>query len=653
MKQGDWKWKRLTADSGGSGRQLLNLFEESSLMDEELLAREVIQNSKDSAATLRRMISEGKIKVRDSQIPRFKMEFEKVELNKKSIEGIWEILELTKLRNFLENSLTNKQSNSKVPQPKLLDKNKMTILKISDFGCTGLGGDLNNPKISNYFRALISIGITGGKQAKSGGTRGYGKAAFVAGSGVFTVFAYAKFPVENSYSTTRHFGGVVYTFDHTDEEDLTGIGTFGDPTAALGEVIAPLKDSDADEYAKALNLPSRDGDDASTYGTTIVIMCPTVNLEEVIDATEKYWWPAILDGELEVDFKSNDFHGIKVPQPKSRLDLSPYFSAYDLAKKDREPIPPYEYAPIWPIEDRTALNKEADIRVGPKEYSLGSVGYKIDIKSGFVDPETIDDESTSTNSWVALIRSTGMVINYEEMKFRKDPVVHGVMIASNEAEGILQSVEPPSHNRWFPHKKSPVSEIGKMLSWIEERLKKDIRDLKKKVQIPDDLKRKRIEILSKAFGELFKSKGSGSVLPPPAPKQSVHITWLKKAQLELGAGGGNLRRFRSKIKVKVDVPKGLSPEDQQKLNDPSEYEIGLSAQVVEDESVMNDVLTTTWIGANLGFTIEKNGSLKGLLIPGKSYEFESVTQDVELVRVMVTASVKEIDSAESEVDEDE
>ena len=652
MKQGDWKWKRLKADSGGSGRQLLNLFEESSLMDEELLSREVIQNSKDSAATLRRMISDGKIKLKNTQAPRFKMEFEKVDLNKKSIEGIWDLLGLAKLRKFLENSLSNKQTNSKVPNPSLLDKNKMTLLKISDFGCTGLGGDLNNPKISNYFRALISIGITGGKQANSGGTRGYGKAAFVAGSGVFTVFAYAKFPAENGYTATRHFGGVVYTFDHTDAEDLTGIGTFGDPDSAIGEVIAPLKDLDADAYARALGLPSRDGDDSSTFGTTIVIMCPTVNLSEVMEATEKYWWPAILDGELEVDFKSSDFDGIKVPQPKSRIDLTPYFSAYDLAKRDREAIPPYEYSPSWPAEDRSELNKEAD-NSGPKEYSLGSAGYKIDARTGFVDPETIDDESTSTNSWVALIRSTGMVINYEEIKFRKDPVVHGVLIASAEAEGILQAVEPPSHNRWFPHKKSPDSEIGKMLTWIEERLKKDIRDLKKKVQIPDDLKRKRIEILSKAFGQLFKSKGTGPVFPPPAPKQSIHISWLKKAQLELGASGGNSRRFRSKVKIKVDVPKGLSVDVEQLLKDPVEYEIGLNAQVVEDESIMNDVLSTTWIGSHTGFTVQPNGNLKGFLIPGKTYEFESVTQDVGLVRVMVTASVKKLDLNEVSEDGDE
>ena len=82
MKQGDWKWKRLKADAGGSGRQLLNLFEESSLMDEELLAREIIQNSKDSAATLRKMFSDGKIGQSISEPPKFRMDFVQTELNK-------------------------------------------------------------------------------------------------------------------------------------------------------------------------------------------------------------------------------------------------------------------------------------------------------------------------------------------------------------------------------------------------------------------------------------------------------------------------------------------------------------------------------------------------------------------------------------------
>ena len=192
-----------------------------------------------------------------------------------------------------------------------------------------------------------------------------------------------------------------------------------------------------------------------------------------------------------------------------------------------------------------------------------------------------------------------------------------------------------------------------MLTWIEDRLKKDIRDLKKKVQIPDDLKRKRIEILSKAFGELFKVKGKGSILPPPPPKQTVHISWVKKAQLELGAGGGNARRFRSKIKVKVDVPKGLSADVELALKNPSEYEIGLSASVIQDESIVNDSLSTTWVGSHQGFALGKNGNLVGILTPGKTYEFESVTQDVGLVRVMVTATVKQTDSStEEESDND-
>ena len=84
----DWKWKQLTADSSGSGRQLLNLFEESQLTDEELLAREVIQNSKDSAATLRHKISIGDLKIGDAKPPKFRMEFALRDLSKSDANKI-------------------------------------------------------------------------------------------------------------------------------------------------------------------------------------------------------------------------------------------------------------------------------------------------------------------------------------------------------------------------------------------------------------------------------------------------------------------------------------------------------------------------------------------------------------------------------------
>jgi len=635
----DWKWKQLTADSSGSGRQLLNLFEESQLTDEELLAREVIQNSKDSAATLRHKISIGDLKIGDAKPPKFRMEFALRDLSKSDANKIWDTLKLEKLKKFLQNSLQNKQNNSKIPKPDLLNKNGMSILTISDFGCTGLGGDLRKPKISNYFRGLISIGITGEKQALSGGTRGFGKSAFVAGSGVFTVFAYAKFPEENGYKVTRHFGGVVYTFDHSDGEDLTGVGTFGDTKDKEGQVILPLKDKDADELAALFGLPDRSGDEWDNFGTTIVIMCPTVDLQGVLEATERYWWPAIIDGELEVDFLDSKSKTAIYPKPKSRPDLSPYFAAYDLAKGDRDAILPYEYSPKWPVEDRSSLNKEVE-KKGPKEYALGSVGYKIDPKTGFVEAEAITEESGSTSSWVALIRSTGMIINYEELKFRKDPVVHGVMLATNEAESILQAVEPPSHSRWFPQKQNLDTEVGRMLASIEERLRKDIRELKKKVQPPEDLKRKRIEILSKAFGELFKASSKGRPVKPANPKQEVQIQWLKKASLELGEAGGEFRRYRSKIKVKINIPSGISKSLEAELSVAKIYDISLSANVVLDESVAGESVLTNWVGNYPGFTKKPGGSLRGILVPGKWYEFESLTTDLGLVRVMLSATVK-------------
>ena len=645
-----WKWKKLTADSGGSGRQLLNLFEDSPLEDDELLAREVIQNSKDAAGSLKEKIASKAIKLKSQKPPEFFMEFELKTLKGQKLAKVWDFFGFLELKSFLEDSLKNKQQNSKIPQPDYINKSSMEFLVISDFACTGLGGSLEDPVNSNYFRALISIGITGGKLKNSGGTRGYGKAAFVAGSGVFTVLAYSKFPAEGGYKPTRHFGGVVYTFDHMGEIDYTGIGTFGDLKKEFGQVISPLIDDQADAAAALFGLPDRSKDEWNSYGTSLIILSPTVDTKQVLASVERFWWPAILDGELEVNFLFPGDDTIIVPRPKMRSDLSPYFAPYELAKKIREAQPPYEYAPEWPLEDRTDLNKEAGHKA-PSIYSLGTVGYKIDPKTGFVDSDDMTEDTKSTSSYVALIRSTGMIINYEELEFRKDPIVHGVLLASKEAEGILQAQEPPSHSRWFPVKRTNQTHVYQMLYWIEDRLKHDIRTLKRKVKPPEDMKRKRIAILEKAFGELFKSRRPGPPPPPPQNKQVINFQWVKKAQLELGADGGDSRRFRSRVKIKITSP--VNQEVVTGKPESSPKVISLAAQVLEDEAIVSSLLLSRWTQVPIGFSEQPNGTVIGDFPFDKWLEFETVTQDVGLVRVIVSANVSDFKEKSGEGREEE
>jgi hypothetical protein len=637
MPRPSWYWKSFSVGTFQSGRTLINLFEESPLTYEELLAREAIQNSKDAHGTLRAAKTNGRIKL--NKIPEFRMEFRLEEFKGNRLKEVWDFLDLSDLKKFLTNSLSNKQNNASLPTPEVLDlKKSLQILTISDFGAIGLGGNLLEAVDSNYFRALLSIGLTGDKPKNAGGTRGYGKAAVIASSSIFTVLAYSRFPETKDYKTTRHFGGVVYTFDHKDgARNYSGIGTFGDPSRSHEQVFFPLVDQDADFAAQTLGIPIRK-DTPSDYGTTLVVVSPSIDLKEVLRTVEHFWWPAINDGNLDIDFYFPGSKSPVVPRPKSHANLLPYFEAYEIAKGNRDPVPPYEAGSNWEVKDRSKLNREVE-KSGTKKYSYGRSAYRIDKNSGFVESDGAMDESKSPNSFVALIRSLGMVINYEELTFRKDPIVHGVFIASDEAEEIFVKQEPPSHSRWFhaprqlEHLAKKKPETAAMLREIQEKLRDDIKQLKKRVQPPEELKRKRIEILAKSFGVLFKNPKKGSGETVKRNGQSIQINWLKKAELELGAKGGDSRRYRSKIRVR-----NLSPN----VKIDQEFAVSFSARIVEDEDQMGDRVNFQMLNFPENFVLDADGSAIGSLAPEKWYEFEGVTSDLGLTRVLISANVRDV-----------
>ena len=156
MPRPSWNWKSFSVGTTQSGRTLINLFEESPLAFEELLAREAIQNSKDAHGTLQAAKVSGRIKI--PKMPDFKMEFRLEEIKGERLKQVWEFLDLSDLKKFLANSLSNKQNNSSVPTPEVLDlKSSLEILTISDYGAIGLGGDLKEAVDSNYFRVQPSL----------------------------------------------------------------------------------------------------------------------------------------------------------------------------------------------------------------------------------------------------------------------------------------------------------------------------------------------------------------------------------------------------------------------------------------------------------------------------------------------------------------
>ena len=60
----------------------------------------------------------------------------------------------------------------------------------------------------------------------------------------------------------------------------------------------PLTDGDAQEAAKKFSIPTRNPDIPEEIGSTICVIEPDVKPEDVKEAVERWWWPAITWGEL-------------------------------------------------------------------------------------------------------------------------------------------------------------------------------------------------------------------------------------------------------------------------------------------------------------------------------------------------------------------
>jgi hypothetical protein len=640
-----WHMAAMTKSTTTSGRGLINLFEEASLDDVELLAREAVQNAKDAGSYLREQVLQGTIPNPGSMLPEFRMRFAHRKFSAEQVSTLWDPLGLSVLRDFLTQSLTNKQNNSRIPTPGMLDKDGFSILTIDDFGCIGLGGDINYPGNSNWYRALLSIGFTGDKPRNSGGTRGNGKAAIVASSQVFTIFAYSRFPRVDGYEATRHFGGVTYTFNHTgiDGIDLSGRGTFGIMSSLEEGILEPLTDEEADSYARALGLVDRSSDEWSSFGTSLVVVCPSVELGDLLEQVEMNWWPAIIDGQLPITFEELDSGLVKSPDLAGRPLLTPFIRSFEIANNRDAAVPPYEFSPVWEKKDRSALNEALGVSGLSNSYSLGKVGYFIDAEKAFLDDgDQEEEDNSSTTSEVALIRSNGMVINYEKFTSRSVPKVHGVFIASSECEAMVQQVEPPAHSRWFGVTKGMKNEVVKTLKGMENHLKGDIYTMKRKVRPPENQQRKRLEVLARAFGELFKNPDDGPPTPPKPTPQAVHIHWLKAAEIEAGSQDSDLIQYRSRIRVRMDsLPGQDNAEILAEESNSAQVRINIQARPLEDESAHGEPLLSTWIGPTHGLREIQHGYLEGWITKDEWFEFESLTEEVK-VKVEVKASVTDI-----------
>ena len=487
-----WKFQKETFGSlDASGFRKLMVVQE--LAAEELLAREVIQNSTDAAMKLRRETG-------NENIP-FRMEFSFKQLSGSNKKNFISATNLDDLfgRGIKVGSETL-GIHSEVNLSELINKGSLEVLEMSDFGARGLKVSPKSMKKSAYYNCLLTIAASKDKEDNSGGSYGFGKSAFINGSRVSVVFAYSCFaPSGKDDSATRRFGGVVYWNDHEFDgstEGFTGLGAFGDPKKELNWLDSPFEDEDADALAEACGLMVRDPNNVETWGTSLIVVCPSIEPEDLVPAVERYWWPALVGPKPKMKVQITGYDGkLKQISPKQNPSLRSFIRAFELASSDQIANSPYE------------LKREIQAESGTS--SLG-------IFAGVADPATCFDpkrsDGSSKESQVCLVRSPLMIVKFVDFGrgASSAPFIEGIFVASSDAkvEKLLQAAEPATHDYWWPKGSVPKNamkknspEIYNVVYSIKKGLEQAVLSLKAAIKPPVVKERTGL----KNFGRLLSS----------------------------------------------------------------------------------------------------------------------------------------------------
>lgn len=410
----EWVFQRTDPMGGASGEAYSNLFESIGMHRAGVLVREAIQNAVDErqegAKALVRfrfgnLLGEAKTAfVVSSQLQ--SLTVRRGELGLSGLEWL------------------DRRRNPEVP---------LNLLFVEDFHTTGLEGKPHD-STSKFYRLLLSVGDSGKAHDahNTGGSYGFGKAALSSNSEIKTIVVYSRYRDPDGNQHTRLFACGYFKSHQIGKDEYNGRAWFGHnmtPGQITGQIVDPLEDNEADTLAAELGFEIRP---AHELGTSILIVDTTLDAEAVKAAVEEWWWPRIIDGELDVEIIAPD--GTRyIPRPKSRPDLQPFIATYDIAKgTNPDPKPKQE------------MKREFNRYNG---VALGTCALKVVDLPAEDEPATIPEDRIDT---VALVRGLGMVVRYYQDWPSGMPALVGVFVASDELDDALKFSEPMTHDKWDP-----------------------------------------------------------------------------------------------------------------------------------------------------------------------------------------------------------
>lgn len=460
----EWVFEPVGPMGGATGNAFTNTLQAGGMPPEAELAREAIQNSCDAA-------KQGERRVR--------IVFRIVTLN------------ADRKNRFLADLSLQRGIGERIESVPLAPDNCLArpsqplhLLFVEDFGTTGLHGDPHNRQ-SHFHRLLLSVGDTTKALAavSSGGSYGYGKSALSMNSRLRTIVAYSAFERDSTGAGARLMACTYLDAHEFASQQWTGRGWFGLPRSSRA-IVDPLRDEEAHALAELLGFRTRRHGE---HGTSILIVdSHAKDHQRLLRGIEEWWWPRLLDEELDVVVEAAG--GEHFPQPKRREDLLPFIECYSLAVGRAEPTGPHQ--------KRDRFNRLHGL-------SLGVHGLQL------LASDRAEDFPEEKVGRVAMIRSPKMVVEYAPLGRAAPPAV-GAFLADPDIDEILKLSEPPNHDRW--DQESRRLEIAKpdedtareVVRQVRKRLKDQMRRFQAQASPPGPREERRLRVLERELGALFR-----------------------------------------------------------------------------------------------------------------------------------------------------
>ena len=577
-----------------------------------VMAREVIQNSWDAAGDARDLFPPP---------AEFQIEFAFRSASGKDKSSLIDALALRGLADRLHecdanDGRTKLGLRDQVCLDSLDDAGKpLTSLVITETGTTGMYG-VWGPE-SRMYLALATLGYT--PKPEGGGSYGYGKAGLIRGSATRSVIAYSCFREQRAEpAVTRRLLGMTYWGYHDlGAQSYPGFARFGQPD---GEAIIPFENDRADEIAESLGLNRRDQSNRSDFGTTFLIVEPTVEPNDLQCAIERYWWPALEDSSISFGVSIRTAEGVEHPRPKRDPVLRSFIRAYELATIPQDNPPQHGR--------RNNLTKIDGHAVG----ALGLVAEP----GGWSYPQQTEVEAAQPvehRSLVALMRKPRMIVEYYVVG-QTPPFVRGAFVADDEIDQTLRQTEPKGHDAWQTKPDDDGDPVAaERARKVLDRIKGNVRTFRESLKPP---KPPQEQVHLPEFDRLMRPLLRDDTGPPPPPPPGVRDVSISLDPRPEEAANGQIR-------VKGRARFGLSDEFN---GDHAPVDVRIRYLLMEDNRIGDAVPLT--IRPPLGFVLpEGSDRYRGTIHRGSpvQFTFESETHDdLWTGRMIAEAEIVEVKS---------